>query len=365
MKRLLCIISNMNAGGAETFIMKLYRKLNRSKYQIDFCINFPEKCFYEDEITQLGGYIFRIPSKSDNLNIFKRDLSKIIEKHQYKIVLRITSNAMGFYDLKIAEHSGAKRCIARSSNSSDGAGLKVKLAHIVGKLLFQKYVDVKIAPSDVAAQYTFGKKAYGNGGVYILRNALDIDLYKFDMDERNKIRRSLGISDSTLVVGHIGRFNEQKNHAYLVQIFNKLQQFRPDSRLILVGNGNLIEKIKGLVQSYCITDKVIFTGVRKDINKMMSVFDVFVFPSFYEGMPNVIIEAQASGLPCVLSDTITKEADITGLLKYESLNVSPEIWAKDAIEAAEKERIDTKQKLIQAGYDIESCTRKFESIVFE
>ena len=365
MKRLLCIISSMNAGGAETFIMKLYRKLDRSKYQIDFCVNRKEECFYDNEIKTLGGQIYKIPSKSENIHLFKEGLSAIVKNNHYEYVLRITSNAMGFYDLKIAKASGAKRCIARSSNSSDGGGIKAWLAHLAGKVLYRKYVDIKIAPSDLAAEYTFGKKAYVNGEVYIFRNALDFEQYKFDEVNRAIVRGEFGISDSTLVIGHIGRFNQQKNHAFLIRIFNEILKIKNDSKLFLVGNGILEDEIKKTVNDYNIADKVIFAGVRKDISNVMSAFDVFAFPSFYEGMPNVIIEAQANGLNCVLSDTVTKEADITGLLKYCSLNDSAERWAKNILDCANKPRVDTKQKFIKAGYDIESSIKQFQQIVFE
>lgn len=158
MKRVLCLISGMNAGGAETFLMKLYRQLDKTKYQMDFCINVFDKCFYEEEILALGGKIYRIPPKSVSRVAFKKQLYDIVKANHYNYVLRVTSNAFGFMDLKIAHRAGANVCAARSSNSSDGEGLKAKVAHKLGRLLYSKYVNVKIAPSDLAAKYTFGKK---------------------------------------------------------------------------------------------------------------------------------------------------------------------------------------------------------------
>ena len=160
MKRLLCIISNMNAGGAETFLMKIHRTIDRTQYQMDYCTNGNGDCFYKNEIEKLGGKIFCVPSKSQTIKGFKKNLKEVIEKNQYKYVLRVTSNAMGFMDLKMAKQAGAEVCIARSSNSSDGGSLKSKIAHRLGSFLYGKYINVKIAPSDLAAKYTFGKKAY-------------------------------------------------------------------------------------------------------------------------------------------------------------------------------------------------------------
>ena len=166
----------MNAGGAETFLMKIYRQLDKTKYQMDFCINVPNKCFYEDEIISLGGKIYRIPSKSESFQLYKKKLFEVVNSNGYKYVLRIASNGASFIDLKIAKKAGASVCAVRSSNSSDGKGLKVKIAHRLGRVLYGKYVDVRIAPSDLAAIYTFGERAYKNGEVNILHNALDLDL---------------------------------------------------------------------------------------------------------------------------------------------------------------------------------------------
>ena len=139
----------------------------------------------------------------------------------------------------------------------------------------------------------------------------------------------------------------------------------PDSRLVLVGNGELQENIKDKVKKLNLSENVIFMGVRADVPTILSGMDVFVFPSFYEGMPNTVIEAQATGLPCVVSDTITKEANITGLVKYKSLQDSPDEWAKEAIESVNLDRKDTKEMFVQNGYDINTVTRKFETVIFE
>jgi len=143
MKRLLCLVSAMNAGGAETFLMKLYRQLDKTKYQMDFCVNIFEEGYYDEEIRRLGGKIYQIPSKSSNAKEFSLQLRDIVSKEGYEYVLRITSNALGFMDLKIAKKAGAKVCVARSSNSSDGGSLKFKIAHLIGKFLYGRYIDVR------------------------------------------------------------------------------------------------------------------------------------------------------------------------------------------------------------------------------
>lgn len=364
MKRLLCLISCMNAGGAETFLMKIYRRLDKSKYQMDFCINVPEKCFYEDEITALGGRIYRIPSKSENRKEFARQLEELVCTQGYASVLRITSNAMGFMDLKIAQKAGARICAVRSSNSSDGGGWKSWLAHRLGRLLYGKYVDVKFAPSDLAAKYTFGEKAYAKGEVTILHNAVDLDVYHYDPEGRKGIHKEFGINDDTLLVGHVGRFARQKNHAFLLKIFAEMVKERPNSKLLLVGMGELEQQLRDQALALGIEKKVIFAGVRSDIPQVLSAMDVFVFPSLYEGMPNTVIEAQATGLPCVIADTITREANITGLVQYLSLDTPPEQWAEQALAAVTCSRKDTISDFIDNQYDIQSVADQFVRLCF-
>lgn len=363
-KRLLCLVSAMNAGGAETFLMKLYRKLDKTKYQMDFCVNDPKKGFYDDEIQAMGGKIYVIPCKSESIKHFTEGLSQIVKHNHYEYVLRITSNAMGFYDLKVAKKSGAEKCIARSSNSSDGNSLKSKLAHRVGRILYERNVDIKIAPSDLAAKYTFGKKEYKMGHVKILHNAIDLDYFRFSEKSRTDNRHELHIPEDAFAVGHIGRFSEQKNHLFLLDIFACVAKKRPDAYLILVGDGERKEQIQEKVQNLGLESRVIFTGVRSDIPALLSAFDVFLFPSFYEGMPNTVIEAQATGLPCVISDTITKEADITGLVQYMPLTASPELWAEKVMKCVSQERVNTKEFFLREKYDIASVVEEFVRLCF-
>lgn len=363
MKRILCVISSMNAGGAETFLMKIYRQLDKTCYQMDFCINVPDKCFYEDEITDMGGKMYRIPAKSQNQKEFARRLGNVVQANGYKYVLRITSNAMGFADLKIAKQAGAKLCSARSSNSSDGAGWKPWLAHRVGRLLYGKYVDVKFAPSDLAAKYTFGKRAYDEGEVALLHNAVDLNVFRYDEAGRVAIREEFGIENDTLLVGHVGRFMTQKNHGFLLDVFHEILKKKPNSKLLLVGNGHLERQVRDRVAAMGITERVIFAGIRSDVPQLLSAMDVFVFPSLYEGMPNTVIEAQATGLPCVIADTITREANITELVAYLPLQ-NPQVWAEKALEAADKQRVDTKQIFINEKYDVESAVESFVKLVF-
>ena len=358
MKRVLCLISGMNSGGAETFLMKLYRKIDRNFYQMDFCVNIKEEGFYDKEILEMGGRIYHIPSKSENLREFKKQLAELIKNEKYEFVLRVTSNTMGFMDLKIAKKAGAKVCAARSSNSSDAEGVKAKIVHFIGRKLYSRYVDVKIAPSDLSAIYTFGKKEYEKKKVCILKNAVDLDIYKYSETERKMIRKELGISDGELVCGHIGRFSKQKNHKYLIEVFSKVLEKRSDAKLILIGKGELEEEIIEQCEKFRIRNKVLFLGVRSDIPALLSAMDVFIFPSLYEGMPNTVIEAQATGLPCIIANTITKEANVLGTVKFLPLSNSTDLWVNEIMNIS-KIRYESKETFINKGYEINSSVEDF------
>ena len=352
----------MNRGGAETFLMKIYRTIDRNLYQMDFCVNDYSLCDYDEEINLLGGKIYHIPAKSRNFFKYKNDLKRIIQENKYESVLRITSNAAGFLDLKIAKKAGAKKCSCRSSNSSDGGNLIASLAHFWGQLLWSKYIDSMIAPSNLAAKYTFGERNYLNGRVTILKNGLDFNQYYFEEQGRNAVRTEFNISPDTFVVGHVGRFNKQKNHKFLLEIFKEYYKSNPNSILLLVGEGDLILQIIEYSRQLGIEKKVIFAGVRTDIQKVLSAMDCFLFPSFYEGMPNAIIEAQVNGLPCIVSETITAEVCISNLVEFNSLNNSASDWST-MVQNAPK-RIKGRPIKLDPNYEIHSVTNQFIDCVF-
>lgn len=362
MKRVLCIVGRMDAGGAETFLMKVYRGLDRSKYQMDFAVT--ANGVYDDEIKSLGGKIYFITPKSSGLlkNFFS--IKRLVKKEKYKYVLRTSQHSLSALELLAARLGGAKKLVYRSSNSNTTSGSRSSLLiHRLCRFMPKIFANVRIAPSTEAAEFMFGKKCVEKGKAYILKNGIDLSIYHFDEAARERIRDEFNISDK-LVIGHVGRFNRQKNHKKLIEIFASVKSINPNSVLMLIGKGELEDEIKKQLSILGLTDSVIFTGVRNDVPKLLSTMDVFVFPSLYEGMPNTVIEAQACGLPCVVSDTITKEADVTGLVKYLPLDLSHELWAKEALNSMQRQRIDTKELFVKNSYDIGSVINKFITLVF-
>lgn len=353
----------MDAGGAETFLMKMYRQLDRNRYQMDFVVSGDGRGYYEDEIELLGGKVYRITRKTKDFIAYRRELAAAVRDDGCSCVLRIGSDAFSAIDLWVAKGAGARRLAMRSSNASDGKGRMGTLLQRMLRRPLTSVADVKIAPSDLAAAYTFGPKSLRNGEVHYLRNALDLDAYAFSAERRSAIRAELGIDVDALVVGHVGRFAQQKNHGFLIEIFAELLKVRPDARLVLVGKGDLEGEVRTKAEAFGVLDSIVFTGVRPDVPALLSAFDVLALPSLYEGMPNVVIEAQAAGLACVVSDTVTRQADVTGLVEFLPID-NAEVWAKALGSAARVERPDARTSMAAAGYDVSSEAKKFVGLVF-
>lgn len=357
MKRVLCIISSLDAGGAETFLMKIFRALPPDEYQLDFIVSVADGC-YTEEVLAGGGKIYQIPERTkDFLGAFCGILS-VVRKNQYDTVLKLGENSLAAADLLAAKLGGARNLILRSCNAPTGLSYKARIVHAVFRPFLNYIAKVKLAPSQLAADFMFGK----NSNVQLVNNGVDLDIFRYDEQERFRIRKEFALGDK-IVVGHIGRYVEQKNHRYLLEIFKEIHNQYENAALLVVGTGKLEKQICSWIKEMGLQDYVVLTGRRFDIPALLSAMDVFVFPSLHEGMPNTVIEAQATGLPCVIADTITKEADITGLVQYISLDQSPEYWAHAALAAIMTERRDTASDFLEHHYDIQSVVKRFMDLL--
>ena len=355
----------MDAGGAETFLMKIYRSLDHEKYQMDFCVSTKKKGIYDEEIKKLGGKIYHIPMKSRHPFKSFNAIKKITNDNNYNYVLRTSQQSLATLDLLAAKIGGAKKIIYRSSNAGLTGGFMSKLINKIFFIFPRIIPNVKIAPSTEAAEYVFGRNSVKKGKVIILPNGLDYDKFRFNSKIRNKIRKELNISSKTILYGHIGRFNIQKNHVFLLDVFKKIHDKNSDSKLLLIGNGELEATIKSKINDLNIKNSIIMLNVRNNVNEYLMAMDLMIFPSLFEGMPNVIIEAQATGLKCIVSDTITKEANITGSVDYVSLNSKADNWAKKALSVPKNKRYNTYTSFEKNGYLIADVTKKFIKIIYE
>lgn len=323
--RVLQVLGGLNRGGAETMVMNLYRDIDRNKIQFDFIKHTESKCAYDDEIKELGGRIYSIPKyKVYNHFQYKKAWNNFFKKHpEYKIIHGHVRSTATIY-LKIAKKYGLY-AIAHSHSTSSGKGIKAIIKNML-QFRIRYITDYFMGCSKEANEWLYGKKIANSEKCIILHNAIDVEKYTYNEDIRNKLRKELNIKEDEMVVGNIGRFSYMKNHKFLIDIFEKLCKTE-NCKLLLVGDGELKNDIQNIVKNKHLESKVIFTGVRSDVNEILQAMDIFVMPSIFEGLPVTLIEAQASGVPSLITNIITKEVDITPLIYRENLKNEPLIWA--------------------------------------
>lgn len=363
--RVLHVFGGMGRGGAETMVMNLYRNIDRTKMQFDFIVHTRDKCAYDDEIMALGGRIYRVPRyKGKNHLQYKKAWNSFFKEHpEYKIIHGHVRSTASIY-LKIAKKHGLAT-IAHSHSTSSGTGFSAIVKNIL-QYQIRYIADYLFACSESAGIWLFGKKACKGDNYYILNNAIDTQKFIYNEKKRMEKRKEFQLEDK-FVIGHVGRFYGAKNHNFLIDIFKAIHDRNNNAVLMLVGDGELRQSIEKKVNDLGLNNKVIFTGVRSDIPDILQSMDVFLFPSLYEGLPVTLIEAQATGLSCIISDTITSEVCITPYIKPVSLSKTANEWADIVISSGKIDRIDTSHYIKENGFDIQETVKKltmfYENII--
>lgn len=363
--RVLHIVGAMNRGGAETLLMELYRHIDRTKIQFDFLIyNYSEQPgAYDEEILSLGGRIYNAKRRFYRGPIsYCKELKDFFEAHpEYSIVHAHQYKTSG-YMLAMAKKCGVKTTIAHSHIAFPTIDFLRRCADYVGKKMMVRSTDYYFGCSEDALIELTDKGA-DNKTRFVIKNAIDSEKFSFSNEKRILWRKNLGASDSTFVLGNVARFTYQKNHEYLVRVFAEILKDKEDSLLVLVGVGSKEQETKELVRELGVENKVLFMGSRGDVNDIVNAFDVFVMPSRYEGLGIVLIEAQANGLPCVISaDVIPDEADVqAGLVTRVSLQQTVSEWAAACIKCCKRmEPACAKTAVEKAGYDIKKVAKWLE-----
>lgn len=360
MIRILQVFGCMDRGGAETMIMELYRHFDRKSIQFDFVVHTDRKCAFDDEIESLGGRIFRVPHFS-GLQIleYRKSWKKLLSDHpEWQIVHGHMRSTAAIY-LSEAKKQG-RYTIAHSHNTSSGKGLQNIVKNALQKGI-KKTADYYMACSEAAGKWLFGEGIKRGKSYTVLKNAIDTSKFDYDENIRNNVRSNLNIVNR-IVLGHIGSFlSEQKNQSFLLQIYKEVKSIVPNSVLLMVGDGPLREKIERQTKEMGLSDDVVFTGVRSDVNELIQAMDIFVFPSCFEGLPVTLVEVQTSGLPCVISDRVPAETIITkNLVTVKSLESPAEEWAKHIISRLNEPRLSRIEEVKEHGYDIVETTKWLE-----
>ncbi|HCX49142.1 MAG TPA: glycosyltransferase family 1 protein [Bacillus sp. (in: Bacteria)] len=341
-------------------IMNVYRNINREKVQFDFIIDKPGEVYYKEEILRLGGRVYELPRyRGKNHFSYVKAWHNFFKEHrEYKIIHGHVRSTATIY-LSIAKKYGL-RSIIHSHSTSSGVGISSVVKNILQYPL-RYTVDNLFTCSEEAGKWLYGNKVSTKKNYKIIKNAIEAEKYIIDPIIRKEKRIELGIDDR-LVIGHIGRFAYPKNHEFLLEVFKAVCDKNKNSKLLLIGTGELREEIKKRVVSMGLKNNVIFTGIRSDIPDLLQAMDVFVFPSNFEGLGIVAVEAQAAGLKCIVSDRIPKEAFVTDLIEEVSLKQTKDIWAAEILKLNNRyERTNTYKEISEAGYDIKSSALWLEN----
>lgn len=352
----------MDRGGAEAMIMNYMRNINRDIIKFDFLTNRDYRAAYEDEIESLGGKVYHMcPMYPGKFHRYKKEVREFLKEHpEYKII-HSNLEERSYLPLKVAKKMGVPVRISHSHNRPLGINPKLIVRYYF-RFMLKFYNTHMFACGEEAGDWLYGKKNRDN--VTIMNNAVDANQYRYNPEVSKKMKKQLGI-EGKKVIGHVGRFFPQKNHGFLIDIFNEIYKKDKDTVLLLVGGGELDDalknQIKEKVRNLGLEDAVEFLGVREDVDRIVQTFDVFLLPSLFEGLPVTMVEAQAAGLPCVISDKVPIQCDLTGNVWVVPLEESPEKWADVVLDKANNfEKRDTYQQIVDAGFDIKSQAKWLE-----
>lgn len=347
--RVLNLFTVMDRGGAETMVMNYYRHIDRTKVQFDFLVHREQRGAYDDEIEALGGRIYRMyPIYPQNFARYKRDIRVFFKDHPEYRIIHSHMSELGYFAFKEAAKQGVPIRICHAHNAPHGFDMKMIMRDYFKKRMMPYLTHLFMCGVE-SGRWLYGKE--NENRFIMLNNAVDASAYTYNPAKRTEMRLQLELTDE-LAVGHVGRFNQQKNHPFLLEIFAALLKKEPNAVLLLVGGGTDMQRIQAKAQTLGIAEKVRFLGVRSDVTDLMQAMDVFVFPSLYEGLGIALIEAQAAGLPCVVSDTIPHEAYLTDLVDSESLSAPAEKWAEKILAKQAIPRTDRRTEIAAHGFDI-------------
>lgn len=352
--RVLHIFGALNPGGVETLVMNIFRCIDREKVQFDFALTQGKKSFFDDEVLSLGGRIFYFDAGKS----MQENLSEIFET---KGPFRVMHSHVYFYSglvLRNAKKHNIPVRIAHAHNTSFGQVYTLKrraYEWLMRKLILQNATDMLGCSVD-ACEFVFGEGCMDDPRCSVMYNGFDVGAFKYNTESRDRIRKQYGI-EGKLVVGHVGRFEDQKNHTRLVELFAEIYKKRTDAVLLMVGRGSLMDSIKEKSKALGIYEACVFAGAQKDTPSYYSAMDVFLFPSLYEGLGSVLIEAQASGLHVITSKTVVpKDIDVTGNAAFVPLEAEAADWAQAVLSAAgRKDEADANSKVMEK-YDIHKVT---------
>lgn len=348
--RILHMIGSLDIGGSQMMLMNIYRTIDRKKIQFDFIVDHPEQLYFKEEIEKLGGKIYVMPIfTGKNYFQVKKAWNRFFDEHVEYHVLHSHVRSYAAIYIPIAKKHGV-RTIVHSHSTSNGSGVK-SIAKAILQYPLRYEADYFFGCSQKAGEWLFGKKIVHSDRYFTIKNAIDTQKYFFDREQRRLLRYQLGIGEDVTVFIHVGRMHEAKNHTFLLNVFSALLKEIQNSMLLIVGDGELSEEIKIQIKQLNLELKVEMLGARNDIPNILKAADVFLFPSKWEGFPVTVVEAQASGLPCFVSNKVTREVGMSELVQFLPIDRGTQMWV-DAIKESDLTRKNVIDKIVEAGFDI-------------
>lgn len=360
--KILMVVGNTRMGGAQAFILNVLRNIDRSRFQIDLAINFyAESDGIEDECRVLGCNFYIVPYfKVYNYASYCKAWRDLLSKYPYDIVYAHSTNSASIF-LKIAKEYGCNT-IAHSHSTGYRGSLIERYAKQFFASGVNKVADYWFACSDKAAERLYGADYKKYPHYYNIPNAIDSEKYRFNSDIRKKIRDQIGVNDNEFLCGHLGTFSAPKNHKFLVEVFAEIVEQKPNAKLVCCGTGALMPVVKEQAKELGILDKIIFPGVVNNANEFLMAMDSFIFPSTFEGFGIAILEAEAAGLPIVMSDGVPSDVDLTSLVHRMSLSDSPKLWADKILSINISDRESYNSAISETKYNIKETIKEFEKM---
>lgn len=351
MKRIAVIMGKMHSGGKKNLVMEYYRHIDRNRYQFDFICDDDSNAIPDKEIEALGGRVYLVAPYQ---KIWKHmaDLNRIFGENKYEI-MHAYDNLMNLFPLLIAKKHGVKVRISESISTGNKGEAQIVVKYAL-KPFAELGANFLMANSMESAVFQFGQKTWESGKVSIFKTVIDAKGNAFNLDLRKAKRQQMGWKDDEMILGFIGRFVAQKNPLFLMDIMGEIHKMESKAKLVVVGHGSMEGKIKAKAEDWGLDDSFCFIGQTEDIKPLYNAFDAFLLPSLYEGMPVVGVEAQCTGLPTIMSDTITTETTACSLAHYLPLEIGAKGWAEKVLEITREnmpKRRSYDQEVIEAGFD--------------
>ena len=361
---ILNVVPALDVGGIEIMLYNYYCNIDRDKVKFDFIVYGPNIGIIEKKFIELGCNVYHVTPKKEGFLRYYKEITKVINNKKYDIV-HAHQGLMSFIPLYVAKKYRINVRIAHAHGNNSNVGIINKIIDRVFSSLVNKFANYYFSCGLEAGQWVFGKAKVNNGEVIIVNNAIDLNKFQYKKEWREKIRKRMGL-DNKYVIAQIGRISYEKNHTYTIDVFKEINKISKNVELIFIGDGELKENIEKKVFENNLKDYVRFLGNCLDVNEILSAVDILLLPSLHEGLPLTPIEAQATGLKCIISSRVSKEIKITQLVEFLDIDDSPVVWAKKIMNSfSESDRESRQEEVSQAGYNIKQVANDLQEKYIE